>query len=99
MQDDRIVRDLIVAFVIVKSNDTDVVHIDARPIAVSCNQDDFIDQVINPGEEIISITPAPPGCFKLSFLDESGELSDLGFEYPGATHTDWEKEILEDRDE
>lgn len=102
----KIIRDLIVGFLIVRSKVKDgVSYVSTIPLDTSWDRFND-DNDIDPNEEIIGIIPAPQGSYKilglLPCIDNKGKYPDtgsyetLGYEYDGAYHPDW-KELLEEK--
>ncbi len=104
-KDDKIIKDLIVGFLIVKFIVRDGnYHI--RAIPLDSSWDGFNgDNYLCPNEEIIGVIPAPQGSYKVLGLipcergrvkhSDIGSYEKLGYEYSGAYHPDWEK-LLEE---
>lgn len=104
--DPRIIKDLIVGFLIVRSKVKDgVSYVSTIPLDTSW--DGFNDDSdIDPNEKIIGVIPAPQGSYKILGLfpykddrgdyPETGSYDTLGYEYNGVYHPDW-IELLEEK--
>ncbi len=104
-EESNIIRDLVVGFLIIKSNVkggnsyVNVVPLDSSWDGI--NDDNYLDA----GEEIIGVIPAPQNSYKVlglfpreygkSGFSESGYKT-LGYEYNGVYHPEW-KELLEEK--
>jgi len=49
--------------------------------------------------DIIGVLPAPAGAYRVYGFDNEGHEVELGHEYPGAYHPNWEDELEAKRNE
>lgn len=103
--DSRIIKELVVGFLIVKSRvNDDSSYINVIPL--NSSWDEFNgDHDLDVNEEIIGVVPAPQGSYKILGLfpceedeksyPEIGEYNALGYEHQGAYFPDWKK-LLEE---
>lgn len=65
-----------------------------------CIQHDGLEDNINvlADHEIIGVLPAPPMSYRVYGFDGRGDEIDLGYEFPGAYHPDWTKELKQMRE-
>ena len=97
----EIIRDPIIAFLIVKiNNDHDSSYINTVPITIDWNNFNE-DNSIHADDEIIGIIPAPQHSYMVSGLfprkgvkyPDHGTFKSLGYEFEGAYCPDWKKEL------
>ena len=106
-EDSKIIKDLIVGFLIVRSKVKDGSSY-VNTIPLDSSWDGFNgDNDLDANEEIIGVIPAPQGSYKILGLfpcNDDGDDDDdeypgtyelLGYEYDGAYCPDW-KELLEE---
>lgn len=105
-EEQKIIRDLVVGFLIIKSKvkgGNSYVNI----IPLDSSWDGINDDIdLDAGEEIVGVIPAPQNSYKVLGLfpreddkDESpygGSYRTLGYEYNGVYHPEW-KELLEEK--
>jgi len=104
-EDSKIIRDLVVGFLVVKSkvkNGCSYVNM----IPLDSSWDGFNDDHdVDADEEIVGVIPAPHGSYKVLGLfpnkDDKevypgvGRYETLGYEYVGAYYPDWNKLLAE----
>lgn len=103
--DTKIIKELVVGFLIVKSKvGNGSSYVNVIPLDSSCdglNDDHDLDA----NEEIVGVIPAPQGSYKILGLfpsedseqgyPDTGRYGTLGYEYQGAYYPEWKK-LLED---
>ena len=102
-EDLRIIRDLVIGFLVVRSKaENGISYVSTIPLDISWDRFDG-DNDIDSHEEIIGVIPAPKDSYRVIGLfpkeneeELDGNYKTLGFEYPGIYHPDWEK-LLEER--
>ncbi len=102
----KIVKDLVVGFLIIKSTTEDGTSY-VNTIPLDTNWDGFNDDHdLDAGETVIGVIPAPVKSYKvLGFFPhregdddyyQCGKYQTLGYEYAGTYHPDW-NELLEEK--
>lgn len=106
-EESKIIRDLVVGFLIIKSkvkggnSYVNIVPLDSSWDGLNDDHD------LDAGEEVIGVIPAPQNSYKVLGLfpreDDKSEFSfsesgykTLGYEYSGVYHPEW-KELLEEK--
>ena len=104
--DSKIIKDLVVGFLVVKSkviNGNSYVNV----IPLNSSWNGFNDDHdLDANEEIVGVIPAPQGSYKILGLfpcedgeqgyPDTGRYGTLGYEYKGAYYPDWKK-LLEEQ--
>lgn len=99
-EDLKIVKDLVVGFLIVRSKAKNgISYISTLPLDISWDRFDG-DNDIDPNEEIIGVIPAPQFSYRILGLfppkeEDIGSYEMLGYEYQGVYHPKWEELLAE----
>lgn len=101
-EESKIIKDLVVGFLIIKSNvkgGNSYVNI----VPLDSSWDGFNDDHdLDADEKIIGVIPSPQHSYKVLGLfpceddSDNGSYRTLGYEYEGVYHPDW-KELLEEK--
>lgn len=88
----EIYKEAIIGFIIVKCNEKKGNFILTRPITADWEACQSSEEDLKENEEVLAILSAPPEAYKVFAESNDGNLREIGFEFKGASHPDWEEE-------